>query len=1024
MGDSNTPSALSAWRHSRMIFISYRIKDSNDLVDRLATDLMAEFGADAVFRDTSRLKGGDEWPEVIEQQARDCQVMLVAIGSIWHSVQIETGKLKGYLRLHDKKDWVRREIAIGLKAGKIVIPVLLNDAELPDAEWLANFGLRKLHSKQAEPLRTKLYDHDLKNLATVLRRQCPALPTRPATREITTQPGRVPADPARYLRWLSDETSYIDIKGIQVGQEKAHRFPIEDLFISLTTTQLPPEQTAERANLARKGKKLPASEHPVPIERSTVRLEQALQHDRLIVIGDPGSGKTTFLRHIAHALCQYESGDRPQAAADLLGINGRMFPVLVQISELAKHLDVHEKTADAPTGGEPPAWLPHFLGAVAAANHWALDAEFFKQQFAGGRATLLFDGLDEAPNRVLRERVSRLIENVAKSYGKCRIVVTSRPGGYSGAALLSEFAQAQIDPLSDEAVETFLSRWCQALYPESQQAANEHQAELLAALRARPEIRRMARTPVMLTVLAVVHWNERRLPEQRAELYEWVLRWLARSREQKPGRESPERALALLRELALAMQIDPAGFQKQVSQRRAAEMLAHEFVDRVADGGAGHKAIERAAAFLAAEELDSGIVVGRGGQVQFWHRTFQEYLAARAIAARSDARQEELLWGPPARVYLPEWREVMALLAGVLHQQGKDKVDNLVRAMLSRLGKQPTLADEARCAGLLGVMLRDLAPVKYKPPSDDYAALLHRVTAIFDPQRSASVPIETRIESADALGQAGDTRLDSGRDDYWVTIPAGKFLMGAQQANSNEPNYDAAPYKDEAPVHEVQLDEFRIARYLVTVGQYAHFVEDEGYADEQWWSAGGFSKYGSAPEDWDTQSAYPSRPVVGVSWHEAAAYCAWAGFRLPTEAERERAARGAEGRKFPWGNSTADPTRLNYDYNVGHSTPVGIYPLGATPEGICDLAGNVWEWCADWFGVYEAEPVANPRGPEEGSARVVRGGGWTGPARGCRPAHRGAVGPSGRDRDLGFRLLLSPPGQGAEPGVEARREGR
>jgi len=146
------------------------------------------------------------------------------------------------------------------------------------------------------------------------------------------------------------------------------------------------------------------------------------------------------------------------------------------------------------------------------------------------------------------------------------------------------------------------------------------------------------------------------------------------------------------------------------------------------------------------------------------------------------------------------------------------------------------------------------------------------------------------------------------------------------------------------------------------------------------------------PEDWDDQVEYPNRPVVGVSWFEAAAYSAWAGSRLPAEAEWEKAARGTEGRKFPWGNEPADPSRLNSDGNVGRPTPVGLYPAGATPSGIYDMAGNVWEWCCDVVN----EPV-----------RVVRGGSWNFGSGYARSAYRSGYHPDSRNNGFGFRVVVS-----------------
>jgi formylglycine-generating enzyme required for sulfatase activity len=800
--------------------------------------------------------------------------------------------------------------------------------------------------------------------------------------------GRRELDPRKYLQDLKEKTGFIDIRGLQVSKERAHRFPIEELFISLTTTRLPnrPEQVGKKPRRHPDDKDTLGGSRAVP-------LHEALDHDRLIVVGDPGAGKTTFLRRVAHALCEQKGGQ-------LLGIKDRTFPIFLRVADLAQHLQRPTHAAPPPASQDAASWLPHYLAAAGVDHGWGLDYAFFRRQLDEGLATVMLDGLDEAPNRVVRERIARLIENAVQTYGKCRFVVSTRPAAYTGEALLPGFAHATIDPLSDDAVAAFLGRWCGALYPESKTQAAAQQRELLEALRAKPAIRRMARNPVMLTALAVLHWNEHTLPEQRADLYESVLRWLSRAREERPEREKADRTVELLRELALAMQNHPDGMRLQVSRRWAAEMLAKEWADPV-----DQRALGRAEAFLEAEELDSGIIVGRGSDLQFWHRSFQEFLAARAIAARPEAQQDELLWEPPdrPRLYAPEWREVMLLLAGILHKQGREKVDNLFHKVLDRLGKNASLADEARTAGLLGGMLRDLAPVAYSPRRKQYDELLHRVQAIFDPARSASVPIETRIAAGDALGQAGVNRLDPRRPEYWVTIPAGTFRMGAQKIDANQPNFDNEANDGDGTVREVTVPAFKIGRYPVTVGQFEQFFEDDGYTQRRFWDAGGCGA-ATEPAHWDEQRPYSSRPVVGVSWHEAMAFCAWAELRLPTEAEWEFAARGTEARKFPWGHEAADSSRLNFKGEVGHVTPVGIYPLGNTPEGICDMAGNVWEWCADY---YDQEK------PEQGL--VLRGGAWDYVAEFCRPAVRSRNAPEVgnyyvqeiRLVNVGFRVALS-----------------
>jgi len=145
---------------------------------------------------------------------------------------------------------------------------------------------------------------------------------------------------------------------------------------------------------------------------------------------------------------------------------------------------------------------------------------------------------------------------------------------------------------------------------------------------------------------------------------------------------------------------------------------------------------------------------------------------------------------------------------------------------------------------------------------------------------------------------------------------------------------------------------------------------------------------------------------VNVTWYEATAWCLWAGGRLPTEAEWERAARGLDGRKYPWGGEEPNPERANYrDVKVGHPTPVGFFPSGMTPDGIYDLAGNAFEWVGDWYegDQYKKSPSENPSGPESGQHRVVRGGSWFVESWYLRSSYRGGDEPGYSDYFLGFR---------------------
>ena len=225
-------------------------------------------------------------------------------------------------------------------------------------------------------------------------------------------------------------------------------------------------------------------------------------------------------------------------------------------------------------------------------------------------------------------------------------------------------------------------------------------------------------------------------------------------------------------------------------------------------------------------------------------------------------------------------------------------------------------------------------------------------------------------------------------------VPAGAFLMGD---NNTRP--------DETPQHKVYVGAFYIDKYEVTNERYEKFLEATGLKQPPWW--------------YDDNLNQPKQPVVGASWEDASAYCRWAGKALPTEAEWEKAARGADGRKYPWGNEpTAEGGKYRANYGptadgFKYTAPVGSFPLNKSPYGCFDMAGNVWEWCADWYDAdyYGESPASDPPGPFTGPFRVDRGGGWSVFAVDCRSAHRNRDDPSFRSFRLGFRVALVPSSQ-------------
>lgn len=215
-----------------------------------------------------------------------------------------------------------------------------------------------------------------------------------------------------------------------------------------------------------------------------------------------------------------------------------------------------------------------------------------------------------------------------------------------------------------------------------------------------------------------------------------------------------------------------------------------------------------------------------------------------------------------------------------------------------------------------------------------------------------------------------------------VEIPGGSFIFGSDKG---EP--------DEAPAQEMELPAFEIDMFEVTNADFRAFVEATGYVtDAEARGDRGWQAYAEGKD---------RHPVVKVSWNDAVAFCQWAGKRLPTEAEWEKAARGTDGRIYPWDNQW-DPTKVNgKDYGLRGTAVVGSFGAGASPYGAHDMAGNVWEWTADWYKAYPGSPYQDPYYGER--FRVLRGGGWFETQENLRTANRSANIPEAANDDIGFR---------------------
>jgi len=274
---------------------------------------------------------------------------------------------------------------------------------------------------------------------------------------------------------------------------------------------------------------------------------------------------------------------------------------------------------------------------------------------------------------------------------------------------------------------------------------------------------------------------------------------------------------------------------------------------------------------------------------------------------------------------------------------------------------------------------------------------------------------------------------DSVATDPWIHVPKGEFVMGSSledipfltqlcekdcRTKTGDLMGDVEAlrlcrgqckpemFSNEGPSRRVHLDAYYIGKYLVTNSQYQDFIratdrpapKNESRAKYTLWKGNTFPEF------------LRNHPVINVSWYDARAYCRWAGGRLPTEAEWEKAARGPDGLRYPWGNETPTPSHSNYGKPWSGTktlTPVGHFEKGKSPYGVYDMSGNVWQWTNDWYAehYYKTSPLDNPKGPKRGRNKTVRGGSWINIPAVIHSASRVGYDPLNRIYDIGIRCV-------------------
>ena len=847
----------------------------------------------------------------------------------------------------------------------------------------------------------------------------------------------------RVLAW---RTRSLPLRGV-TGRTNDSR-GIVNLYVPLMTDLALPEETAKRA-LVEAGRGLPVTYPALDpnVERIPDRdrarglsaLEAISLRRSLVILGEAGSGKSTLLAFLAHVLA---TGDRT-ALPGWPETEWSCIPVLLRLRDFSTWLaarDTAEQSVERLVWG--------FLRHESADRNLGFCLPALEAAIREGRALVLWDGLDEVhPSRLAQVRASLIA--FRREAPKSRFVLTSRVFAYQHPDCRlpeAEFPIAVLQPFGRDQVDRFVTDWFQELGAHGGPLLTEAQA---LADTFRQEVRRshcsrLASNPLLLTLMALVFTDRRDLREERARLFEGAVDVLVLRMDRGLNAEDT-RITDLLREarrdrcdaISLCERLSMA-MQRQGDGDRSA-------ADPGQDVAAGLGETELVAALRLLhprQDLDwaqalTELIKQRAGLLceerpavyDFPHRAIREYLAGCALAHALDFAQQAAGLVHD-RTY---WRETILHAVGFLVQSQREVARPL--DLIERLCPPDADAGDVFwrriwLAGEVAMVIGHGRAADTPTGARSLERVRHRLAALAE--AGALNPGE-RAAAAAVLARLGDPRFEHRgfqlparyhgaheRALGMVPIKPGRVVLGCSPDVAgvlpNELGGDVPVTLDYA---------FWIGRYPVTVGQFRVFVAAHGYERREWWSQLGWAwchdQRRKEPAGWVRQRAETNRPVVGVTWFEAVAYAAWLdtmlrkrgtslpagyGVRLPTEAEWALTARGTHGRVYPWGDRFADGC-ANCLGLLGEPSAVGLFPLGATPEGVADMGGNVWEWTLSRDQPYPYQVGDGRNDVDAEGARILRGGSFdAGPLR-TRTTARARAATRETARDLGFRLVLS-----------------
>ncbi|EFO81071.1 hypothetical protein OSCT_1102 [Oscillochloris trichoides DG-6] len=790
--------------------------------------------------------------------------------------------------------------------------------------------------------------------------------------------------------------------------------------------------------------------------------EAIVAQPHLVLLGEPGSGKSTALRYVALTLARAGLDATVDRAAHLegwaaLGDAGHLLPIFVPILPFAKQLQNLRCLA-----GEKELW--NYLAAqLESAGRYAGLAAAVHEAIDNGNALLMLDGLDEVAGDNSRQQVVQAVADFARTHKHCRIVVSCRVRSYVGeknaAWQLRGWPTATLADWIPSQMVAFVGAWYRAAAAVTNMPAakrDDRITKLRAAIRVREDLRRLGVRPLLLTIMALVHLNdpEAKLPEGRVALYSRCVDLLLKQWElaRKDGSDYgslmdyiglPNTDTKALRPLLEQLAFDAHAARSATSPGILGRADLKEKIQDFLKQRGHSNPYEGAIRFLEYTDLRAGLLQANevGDAYGFPHLTFQEYLAGRSLVSGLDVADRILKLRHDDR-----WR--VPILLGVGDHVSEQKLE-MPFFLLSQLidMKDRPLAQRCYDLFLAAEITSDVGWVNLlavKSSKDSFETLhgnLTRALAGLIEQRD--LPAAERVRAGAILADLGDPRPGvCTLPPPMVKIAGGSFVIGIT-AEEHKREYGGDDwYKEAINTQPVTVAAFELARYPVTNAQYKLFMDNEGYnPDQPWWSAAARAwlarddqategleswqrrQYKDRPEFWDDPRfgiARPNHPVVGVSWYEATAFCAWLTeylgdgyvYCLPSESEWEFAARGVERRMYAWGNAQPDAERANFEGIYNGTTAVGCFPAGATPgTGLLDMTGNVWEWTRS---EYRACPYA-PTDGREASGDVarkrfaLRGASWLNRSLFLRAAYRYHNSPDNHNLNVGFRLARRPP---------------